>query len=154
MVKLISFFEEYCLFFKNMVKTEQEKLSAILTNDITKIEKYITVKQSEAMQLDNFEQKRLDMQKEFGFDNLTFSQIIEKTNGKNKILLMRLFDEIQTNIDQIKHLNQKSMETAQMNLSLNTSLMQGKEKNSDSGLYSPNKKNNQNVASKMMQQDI
>ena len=54
MVKLISFFEEYCLFFKNMVKTEQEKLSAILTNDITKIEKYITVKQSEAMQLDNF----------------------------------------------------------------------------------------------------
>jgi endonuclease III len=127
-VQLIDFFEEYTTFYESMVVEENTKFRILLSNDLQAIEENILVQQVNAKRMENMEQRRIALFLKMNLSNERFKQIIEKTED-NKNLLQAYYNRIEHAIQQIKYLNQKSMELIRLNLKM----IETKKTNSDYG---------------------
>lgn len=112
------FMEEYAGFFEGLVQQEQEKLEALLSNELKDIEQSISAQQAATMRMEKYEKRRMELQNAAGFEELTFRQIIEKAQADQKAPLEALFTRVTQAVDQIKFYNEKSMELVRTNLQL------------------------------------
>lgn len=117
MSNLHVFFEEYALFFEEMVEAEKLKLNILLSNDLKAIEENILVQQVNAKRIENMERKRIEMFNALGYSQLTFKEIIQMNQEESNILTS-YYSRVEKAINQIKHFNKKSLELIRFNLSL------------------------------------
>ena len=111
------FFEEYALFFEEMVEAEKQKLNILLSNDLKAIEENILVQQVNAKRIENMERKRLELFDSLGYNQLTFKEIIQMNQEESNVL-NSYYSRVEKAINQIKHFNKKSLELIRFNLSL------------------------------------
>ncbi len=106
--RLWTFFDEYAAFFEETASLEQEKLEALLSNTLSRIEHAIARQQAIGKRLENLERKRIALQKAAGMENLTFNEILLAAPAEERQRLKRLFDRTQCAISNIRYINEKS----------------------------------------------
>ncbi|WP_312643752.1 flagellar export chaperone FlgN [Hydrogenoanaerobacterium sp.] len=114
--ELLDFLYEYAGFFSEMEQTETQKLDNLLSRQLERIEHSISMQQAMDKRLQNLEKRRADLQTKLGFDGMSFKNIIEEFPEENRAELSRLFERIENSLDNIKFLNQKSMNVAKSRL--------------------------------------
>lgn len=112
--KLIHFFDEYTSFYESMVNEENNKLKILLSNDLKSIEENILVQQVNAKRMENMENRRIALFESMKLSQYSFRQIIELM--EDKTVLQAYYKRIDHAIQQIKYMNQKSMELIRLNL--------------------------------------
>lgn len=115
-VALFAFFEKYASALHTMAQDEKEKLNALLSNSLPRIEHAISTAQANTKLIENLEIKRLAMQDRLGCGQLTFSQLLDEIPDSNKPQLSAMFKQIQAAVNQIKFTNDKSMAVANTNM--------------------------------------
>ncbi len=112
----VGFLHTYMDFLDKMLQDEGEKLKAIQSRELPRIERSIAVSQANAKQLDNYEQRRMELQTDAGFGGMTFRQLIEKAPADEKGALQTLYARFEQAVQEIKFNNDKSMAVARDNL--------------------------------------
>lgn len=112
--KLIHFFDEYTCFYESMVNEENNKLKILLSNDLKLIEENILVQQVNAKRMENMENRRITLFDSMKLGQYSFRQIIDLM--EDKTVLQAYYTRIDHAIQQIKYMNQKSMELIRLNL--------------------------------------
>lgn len=116
------FLEEYAQFLESMVESEKIKLESLLTNELKRIEQSVSSQQAVSMQIENFETRRQQLQKQAGFEDATLREIINQANPADQQTLRPIFDRMQRAAEEVKFLNEKSMKVVKTNLQLLRSL--------------------------------
>lgn len=114
--ELIGFLQGYADFFEDIVKVEKDKLSALFSYELKRMEKSMAEQQAVEKQLQNMEKKREEMQEHAQVGGKTFREIAEIATGQEKEKLRELFERIQQAMDEIKLYNGKSLEFVRSNL--------------------------------------
>ncbi|WMJ82888.1 hypothetical protein ACS3UN_01400 [Oscillospiraceae bacterium LTW-04] len=114
--ELFAFFEKYTSALNTMARDEKEKLNALLSNSLPRIEHAISTAQANTKLIENLESKRIALQESLGCSQLTFSQLIEEIPETHKLSLSSLFRQIQSSVDEIRFTNDKSMVVAHTNI--------------------------------------
>lgn len=112
--KLVHFFDEYTSFYESMVNEENNKLKILLSNDLKSIEENILVQQVNAKRMENMENRRIALFDSMKLGQYSFRQIIDLM--EDKTVLQTYYTRINHAIQQIKYMNQKSMELIRLNL--------------------------------------
>lgn len=103
---------DYTAFLGQMVRDENEKLVALSSRELPRIEHSISVSQANAKQLANFEAKRAAAQEKAGYSGLSFRQLIEQAPQGEQEKLWQLFTRFEGNVAEIRFFNDKSMAVA------------------------------------------
>lgn len=109
---------EYIEFLKQMVEAQKIQLEAVLSREIKLVEKNMSVLQTYLMKLDNMEKKRMDLQEQAGYADMTFKQIIENTPSEDRPEAQRMFDEMDRCVSEVSFYNKKSQEKVKLDLQL------------------------------------
>lgn len=118
------FMVEYTDFLEETAEKEKDKLSALLSDDLKRIEHCLNEHQSTIKRTEIFEKEREKLQKSIGIGGLTLKEIIEKcSDPEEKDLLNKLYIRFKTAIDNVKHANKTSLQVAQMNLKIMEAVM-------------------------------
>lgn len=112
----LTFVEEYTEFLERMTDDESEKLSALNSRDLERIERSIAVSQANAKRLENYEVKRISMQAKAGYEGMTFDQLIERADPMEQGWLRQLFARFERSVNEIRFRNDKSMAVARDNM--------------------------------------
>ena len=113
------FMTEYTDFLEETAEKEKDKLSALLSDDLKRIEHCLSEHQSTIKRTELFEKDREKLQKKLGLQGLTLKEIIEKCDDpEEKDLLRKLSARFKAAIDSVKHANKTSLQVAQMNLQI------------------------------------
>lgn len=110
--EFVDFIAEYTAFLGQMCLDEKEKLSALASKELAKIEHSISVSQANAKRLENFEAKRQVMQRDAGLEGQTFRQVIDGAPQEAREDLLRMFTQFERNVSEIRFYNDKSMGVA------------------------------------------
>lgn len=110
------FLGEYADFFGEMELFEQQKLTAMLAGKLPEIEQMITAAQANAKKLDNLEQKRMRMQREAGFGEMSMSELAAAAPGERGRQLAEQLKRLSRSVTNIRFYNNKSMSVAESNL--------------------------------------
>ena len=113
MDKLIEFLKKYILFFQEVEQKQEEKLEALATGKIGRIEEMIVMQQALSKQMENMEQARLALFRETGYETKTFREVIEAAVGTDKKELTDLNGQLEASIGNIRFLNEKCMKLAE-----------------------------------------
>ncbi len=105
----VGFMEEYTDFLERMVADENEKLAALSSRELKRIEHSITVSQANAKQLDNYEAKRIALQSGAGFDGMSFRELLDAVPEEQRGPLKWLFARFERSVSEIRFRNDKSM---------------------------------------------
>ncbi len=114
--ELFVFFEKYASALLGMVRDEKEKLSALLSNSLPRIEHAISTAQANTKLIESLESKRIALQQRVGCPEMTFSQLLEEIPESHRLSISSLFGQIQASVDEIKFTNEKSMGVAHTNI--------------------------------------
>ncbi len=114
--ELFAFFEKYASALHTMARDEREKLGALLSNSLPRIEHAISTAQANAKLIENLESKRIALQESLGFGQMAFSQLLDEVPETHKLSLSSLFRQVQASVDEIKFTNDKSMAVAHTNI--------------------------------------
>lgn len=114
--ELFTFFEKYVSVLYTMVADEKEKLNALVSNSLPRIEHAISVAQANAKQIESFESKRISLQASIGCADMTLSQLLEQVPESHAVSVSSLFSQMGKYIDEIKFVNDKSMAVARDNM--------------------------------------
>ena len=112
----LDFLIEYLVFFNKMVEVEHQKLDALLSNELPRIEHIISLAQATSKELENMENNRMILQEKAGFGGMTFSEILENLEDEEKEEFSNIFQKLQTCISEVKHYNIKSIDIAKTNI--------------------------------------
>lgn len=112
----VTFMREYTDFLGRMRQDEADKLEAVASRELEKIEHSIAVSQANAKRLDNYETRRVATQDAAGFGGFTFRQLIAKAPGAEQDALWDLFSRFERNVSEIRFYNEKSMSIARDNM--------------------------------------
>lgn len=121
------FLEEYTSFLEEMARSHEEKLAAILSHDLNRLEHFISAQQAMTMRLDGLEGRRVRIQEELGCANRTLSQIIDGAPVPRKKRLQDIRKRMEAAVRDIKFYNGKALEAAKTNLKLIDDLAVGNE---------------------------
>lgn len=113
---LIKFFEKYNVFLRTMLNNEKEKLSALLSNSLPRIEHSILTAQADAKQMDSMEKKRMTLQQNVGCGGYTLEQLIDELPSDMRARMSELCDEVRSAVEEIRFHNEKSMDVARTNV--------------------------------------
>ncbi|MEG2053322.1 MAG: hypothetical protein RR052_00125 [Oscillospiraceae bacterium] len=114
--KFCNFLREYTDFIETVALQEKDRLDALLSGEIEKIEQTIAQEQVVEKKLQLFETQRIELQKENNASALTFSQIINTFEEPLKGNMQKVLLRMQAAADNAKFYNTKSLEYAKMNL--------------------------------------
>lgn len=107
-----NFMEDYTGFLAEMARNEREKLEALNSWNLERIEHSIAASQANAKKLENYEAKRISLQEEIGCADLTFKDIINQSEPADQGRLRQLFERFEKSIKEIRFNNDKSMAVA------------------------------------------
>lgn len=118
--RFCSFMEEYAAFMGEMAAQEDQKYSALISNDLARMDKAIAQQQSTLKRLEKLEERRMALQEELGWQDLTFAQVLEQLGeDPRREQLEELFAQTSRTLEQIRYSNDKSMSFAKMSLQVN-----------------------------------
>lgn len=112
------FIGEYTALFEEMAQLGRRQLDSIMARELNDVNDCAVSLQTFIKKLDSMEKKRFEIQKQAGFDGLTFSQIIDKLPADEKDDFRQLFDKLSTCISDVNFYNQKSHEQVRADLRL------------------------------------
>lgn len=75
-------------------KTETEKLDAVQKNRVTFVEDTMKKEQAAIMRLRGLDKKRESIQKDLGWEGMSFQQILSQVNDVEREILQPLFDQL------------------------------------------------------------
>ncbi|MEG1448528.1 MAG: hypothetical protein RR048_06700 [Oscillospiraceae bacterium] len=113
---LYDFLNEYTKFWQEVLKEEKVKLKNISSGNIELVEKSINDQQAIIMQINNMENKRLELQSHLGLDNKTFKEVIDDAQQPYKQQLIDNMEIWSLTIEEIKAYNEKCKKIAQSHL--------------------------------------
>ncbi len=116
--KYRAFLEDYVCFLEKTADSENEKYAAMISYDTKQLSRAVSNQQVTNMHLTKMEEQRKQEQREAGLEDLTFSQILEKLEGKEKEEFSGLFRRFERAVYDIKYFNGKSMDFAQEGLQI------------------------------------
>lgn len=107
--ELISYFEQYILHYKDVLKFEYQKLESIINNNVTWLSSAISTEQAFIMKTNSYESRR---EKLLGEENKgkTFVAIIEEAPEEYKSSLKDCYNEISQLVFEIKRVNNHAHE--------------------------------------------
>ena len=114
--ELIDFYEEYAAFLAQVLRDEEEKLQALMSSSLPRIEHSISAAQANTKQMENMELRREMLQERAGFAKLSFREILERIPETEQSAFQALFERIRSYVEQIKFHNEKSMGMARANV--------------------------------------
>lgn len=114
--EFVAFMIEYTTFMGRMRADENEKLAALSSRDLSRIEHSITVSQANAKQLENYEIRRVALQAAAGYENLSFRELIAVAPEEEQDGLWQLFAKFENHVSEIRFFNDKSMAVARDNM--------------------------------------
>lgn len=112
----VEFMVDYTAFLGRMRADEKDKLAALASRDLSRIEHSIATSQANAKQLENFEARRASLQEAAGYRGLTFRQLIEQAPPREQDRLWQLFSRFEGSVAEIRFFNDKSMAVARDNM--------------------------------------
>lgn len=116
------FMDKYEQFYKEVKETEEEKLSAMLSNDLSRIENSLSAYEKFIKQAQKYEEKRLALCESIGLDGHSFKNIIACFEGDEKRELIMQKKRLEILIETVSYLNKKSMEIATIQLKFSEEL--------------------------------
>lgn len=114
--EFVSFMTGYTAFLGRMRADESEKLNALTSRELQRIEHSIAVSQANAKQLENYEARRMTLQASAGYEGMTFRQLIASVPEDERDALWKLFSQFESNVAEIRFFNDKSMAVARDNM--------------------------------------
>lgn len=116
--KIYEFMTEYAGFLRETEKKEQEKLGALLSNDVKHIEKIMNEYQFIITKIESYEQKRTALFESENLGNMTLREAVAQFSGEENKNLRIIHAEINSLVENIKQFNKKSLEIANLNLNI------------------------------------
>lgn len=114
--EFVSFMVEYTTFMGRMRADEHEKLAALSSGALARIENSIAVSQANAKQLENYEIRRIALQAAAGYGELSFRELIEVAPPEEQDNLWQLLTRFEGHVAEIRFFNDKSMAVARDNM--------------------------------------
>ncbi len=113
------FMTEYTDFLEETAEKEKDKLSALLSDDLKRIEHCLNEHQSTIKKTEHYEKEREKIQKQLGIGGFTLKEVIEScSDPEEKELLEKIALRFKIAVDNVKHANKTALQVAQMNLQI------------------------------------
>ena len=112
-----NFMDSYTEFYREVQNVEYEKLDALLSNDLTRIQKTMQNYETYIKKAQQFENDRIELCKELGFENMAYSEVLRHFQGMEKLKLSRQKNSLEAILKTVQYLNKKSLEYADMQMS-------------------------------------
>lgn len=113
-----TFMGVYVDFLEEMAAGEQDKYAAILSYDPKRMDKVVARQQAMNMRLAQLEEQREREQEEAGIAALSFQEIIDRLQGREKEDFEALAGRFYKAVREIKYFNEKSMAFVQDGLKM------------------------------------
>lgn len=132
------FMNEYTMFFEDVASKEEEKMKALLSDDLDKLETVLAEHQRTTMLVEQYEKQRSELQNKLGMGCAKFKEIVNMFNGEQRSRLNDLYTRFEIAVHNTKHYNGRVLEIALMNLRVMNSMGMGSVKIPEaSGCYTP-----------------
>lgn len=116
LTKFAELMKNFIELFDRMIPLEQEKLEVVKQNQVSKLEELIKKEQAEVMALRGLDQKREAMQKELGFEGMTFQEILGKLPEQESAGMKELFDALGERVGSFQRITESSKTLMEVNL--------------------------------------
>lgn len=113
-----NFMLEYTEFFEQTAVLEREKMCALLSDDLRRIEKCLNEHQSTIKKAEAYENEREKLQARIGLGGKSFRQIMALTDGDEYEALRKLYNRFKTAVDNVSHSNKTSLQIAETNMKI------------------------------------
>lgn len=113
---MLAFLEQYSAFLTAMSNDEKEKLAALVSNSLERIERAILTGQANAKQMDSMEKKRMALQEELSCGGYSLNELCEATPINLRVRMSELSQSVREAISDIRFNNDKSMSVARSNI--------------------------------------
>jgi len=110
------FMDKYEEFYKTVKQAEEEKLEAILSNDLSKMESSLSAYESIIKQAKQYEEKRMKLCASMGVDGTSFEAVSAHFEGEEKQRLILQKTRFERLIETVNYLNKRSMEISDIQL--------------------------------------
>lgn len=97
-------------------KLETEKLKAVQQNLVTFVEEAMKKEQASIMKLRGLDKKREAIQKDLGWEGLTFQQILSQVTVVEKEELQPLFEQLSNDVTQFNSTRENAQKALEINL--------------------------------------
>ena len=104
-----AFLERYTEFLETMAQDQTDRYEAMVSFDAEALSHAMAGLQSGMMQLDQMEEKRMALQKDAGFGEDTFAEILRRLPAEDRAPMEALFRRIRVAVWDIKFLNEKAL---------------------------------------------
>ena len=84
----------------------------MVSYDPKRTDKAVAEQQAANMRLAQLEERREKVQRQAGWEGLTFRQILERTDGAEKEILAGLFERFENAVNEIRYYNSRSLSFA------------------------------------------
>lgn len=108
---------QYADFLDAMCAQAGERYHAMASFDAARLNHAMAALQSNVMQLEQMETRRVQMAEEAGYPGLTFRETLQKVPEEARTALEPLFRRISLAAENVKFMNEKAIEFARQNLS-------------------------------------
>lgn len=111
-----SFMLEYTEFFEETAAKEREKMCALLSDDLSRIEKCLNEHQTTIKKTEHYEAEREKLQARLGVGGKSFRQILAMVDGDEHDMLKKLYNRFKAAVDNVSHSNKTSLQIAETNM--------------------------------------
>ncbi len=105
-----------CVFLKDITAVEKEKLDAALKNNVLILEECIKKEQALVMRSRGLDQKRQNIQKAMGAEQLTLKQIVEGATPERKAILLPIYQEMTAALEEYRNVYEGAKTAIEVNL--------------------------------------
>ena len=116
MTKFADLLRQFVELFDRMTPLEQEKLEVVKRNQVSALEEIIKKEQAEIMALRGLDQKRERLQKELGFEGMTFQEILGRLPEEQQPEFRELFDTLGSRVKEFQSITESSKAMMEVNL--------------------------------------
>lgn len=111
------FLDGYATFLESMAQDQKDRYSALISFDAESLSHAMAGLQSGVMQLEQMEQRRMELQRRAGFGEATFADILRELAEEDRPVMEALFRRTRIAVWDIKFLNEKALSFAQEGIS-------------------------------------
>lgn len=107
------FLDGYATFLESMAQDQKDRYSALISFDAESLSHAMAGLQSGVMQLEQMEQRRIELQHRAGFGDASFADILRTLGEEDRPVMEALFRRTRIAVWDIKFLNEKALSFAQ-----------------------------------------
>lgn len=103
-------------FLEDFNQTEREKLDAVQRNLVTFVEEAMKKEQASILKLRGLDKKRESIQKDLGWEGMSFQQILSQVNDVDRAELKPLFEKLNASLHQFNDARDSAQKALEINL--------------------------------------